>query len=89
MSKLKLFAVHLGLGGNGVLVLALDSKEAQDVVLQTYKKDHIWSVKEIEGPFEKRSILFEFNTSGKEIEKGSAIWEFTGPNRLTLIKSGA
>ena len=73
MSKLRLFAVHIFFKGDGVLVLETNSKGAQDSVLKEYGLTHVWSVREIQGPFEDRSILFEFNESGTKLKQGSAI----------------
>ena len=85
MTTLNLYAVHIIFGGEGVLVLATDSKGAQDHVLQKYGLDNIWSVREIEGPFDQGSVLFEFNSTGTKLKQGSTVWEFTGPRRLTRM----
>lgn len=82
---LSLYVVHIIFGGEGVLVLANDEKGAQDAVLKKYGLDSVWSIREIPGPFDEGSVLFEFNSTGKKLRRGSTVWEFTGPNRLTRM----
>jgi len=66
MINLNLYAVHIVFGGKGMIVLATTSQGAVDSVRKRYNLKHVWSVREIPGPYEEGSILFNFSSTVKE-----------------------
>ncbi len=72
MSKLKLYSAFLVFKGKGVLVLAENGRDALAFVLKKYELSHIWSLNEVEGPFEKNTVIWSWDTADED-----EVWDLT------------
>lgn len=79
--KLKLFSAFLVFKGKGVLVLAENGRDALAFILEKYELSNIWSLNEVEGPFEKNTVICTWDTADKDL-----VWDFTNWSDYTGVK---